>query len=131
MPEGPQIRRRRRRTRELDRLAARQQALLAELGDVEEAGIVFHTDGTPTDETLAVASALTAQVSSELDEGTPATSCALQKAEPARQRQPERVCTQSGGLGSVGPGAISTRRRSRSRSWRMAKGSRSKRARTA
>lgn len=68
---------------ELDKLAARQQALLAELGDVEEAGIVFHGDGTPADETYAVALVLTARASSELQDLTIAELVRAAKTAPA------------------------------------------------
>ena len=68
---------------ELARLAARQQALLAEIGDLEETGIVFQADGAPTDETLAAALVLTAQESSELDDGTTADLVRAAKAKPA------------------------------------------------
>ena len=47
-------------------LGAAQQRLLAQLGDVEAAGLAFGADGTPLDETLALALVLTARRAADL-----------------------------------------------------------------
>ena len=53
-------------------LGAAQQRLLAQLGDVEAAGLSFGADGAPRDETLALALVLTARRAAELTPATPA-----------------------------------------------------------
>ena len=57
------------RALELDEeaLDGHRSRLLAELGDIEAAGVVFQTDGVPTPSTLGIALVLTARKASELD----------------------------------------------------------------
>ena len=51
-------------------LADRQRALLAQLGDVEAAGLSFEADGSPSDATFGLALLLTATASEELRHAT-------------------------------------------------------------
>ena len=53
-------------------LGAAQQRLLAQLGDVEAAGLSFGADGAPLDETLALALVLTARRAADLAPAAPA-----------------------------------------------------------
>ena len=57
------------RALELDEeeLSGHKQRLLTEIGDLEEAGVVFQSDGTPSPSTLGLALVLTAQSAAELD----------------------------------------------------------------
>ena len=50
-----------------EELEGRKTKLLKELGDIEEAGLVFQSDGAPTPSTLGVALVLTARHAAELD----------------------------------------------------------------
>ena len=52
-------------------LGAAQQRLLAQLGDVEAAGLSFGADGAPLDETLALVLVLTARRASDLAPASP------------------------------------------------------------
>ena len=53
-------------------LGTRQQLLLAELGDIETAGLTFEADGSPSESTHALALLLTAQAPTELARPTTA-----------------------------------------------------------
>lgn len=57
------------RALELDEeeLEGRKAKLLSELGDIQEAGLVFQSDGAPSSSTMAVALVLTARHAAELD----------------------------------------------------------------
>ena len=50
-----------------EELDGHRSRLLAELGDIEAAGVVFRTDGAPTPSTLGIALVLTARKASELN----------------------------------------------------------------
>lgn len=52
-------------------LASRQATLLAQLGDVEAAGLVFGHDGLPDERTLALALVLASRAAEDLDHATP------------------------------------------------------------